>query len=88
MGGYKFDMNHIHETQIEELFLSHFKRNDINHNHIVNNAIKIFFPDRVLKSIVNDDEPILKNFNINKLLKKELFILIMPRLHFKDFIME
>ena len=79
LGGYKLDINLIQEKQIEELFLTLFKRNDINHNHIINNAIKIFYSDHVLKSIINDKAPILKNFNIQKLLRKELFILIMQK---------
>ena len=82
LGSYKLNMNLINDKQSKELFLSLFKRNDINHNHIFHNAIKIISFERNLdeiKSIINTNTSLITNFTIQKLLREELFNLILQK---------
>ena len=73
LGSYKLNINLINDKQSKELFLSLFKRNDINHNHIFHNAIKVISFERnfdQIKSLINTNTSILKNLTIQKLLKE------------------
>ena len=82
LGGYKFNKNLIRDKQSKELFLFLFKRNDINHNHIFHNAIKIISSEKNLdeiKSLINTNTLVLINPIIQKLLREELFNLILQK---------
>ena len=63
LGSYKLNTNLINDKQSKELFLFLFKRNDISHNHIFPNAIKIIFFEinfDKIKSEINKNTSILK----------------------------
>ena len=79
------------ESNLKELFLFLFKRNDVDHKDLFFNA-KLFLIEeenfRAISKIVNSNSPILKNLVILNLLEDELFLLILQKALIVDILLE
>ena len=79
------------ESNLKELFLFLFKRNDVDHKDLFFNA-KLFLIEeenfREISKIVNSSSSILKNLVILNLLEDELFLLILQKALIVDILLE
>ena len=79
------------ESNLKELFLFLFKRNDVDHKDLFFNA-KLFLIEeenfREISKIVNSNSSILKNLVILNLLEDELFLLILQKALIVDILLE
>ena len=80
---FKFDNElNNNKTNFKKLVLLLFKKNNIDHKHIFNCAKSALFIDidnNQIKKTVNSDSSLLLNQTIQKLLKEELFHLILQK---------
>ena len=76
---------------IKELVLFLYRKNNINHNEIFHNAkLLIFFNENQnkIEAIVNSDKFLLKNKIVQKLLKEEVFLLMLQKSFIRDKLLE
>ena len=66
---------------LKDLFLILYKRNDVDHNDIFENANNVLFSEKNYKEILKDEPklPLLENINIKNLIKEDLFLLMMQK---------
>ena len=69
------------QQNFKDLFLILYKRNDVDHNDIFENANNVLFSEKNYKEILKDEPklPLLKNINIKNLIKEDLFLLMMQK---------
>ena len=70
------------EQDFKNLFLILYKRNDIDHDDIFNTAKSVLFNKKNYKQILDTEDQIeflLENENVKKLIKEDLFLLIMQK---------
>ncbi len=78
-------------TNLKNLFLFLFKRNDINHTDISRNAKLLLFiggKKNQIQQIINSNTSLLKNKIIQNLSKEELLLLMLQKSLIKDILME
>ena len=76
-------------SNIEEIILLLFKRNDINHKDIFRSAKTfLFLEENILNQIIDSGESLLKNKVIQSLIKNELFTLMLQKTLIADQIIE
>ena len=74
-------LNEKDQYDFKNLFSLLYKRNDVDHNDLFKNAKNILFNEKSYNEITKEKLklPILKNKNIQNLLKEELFLLMMQK---------
>jgi len=92
LGLYKVDHNsEADKTNFKKLILLLFKKNDIKPIHLAKNARLLLLSDnesRNLLKIINSESSLLSNEVVKKLLKEELFYLILQKSLFADIFWE
>ena len=85
------NLNENNNRDLKNLFLFLFKKNNINHDDIFNNAKKIIFIDEnynKIEHIINSEPFLLNNKMIQNLLKEEIFLLILQKSRIRDKFLE
>ena len=84
------ELNNIDNVFLKKLFLFFYKRNDIDHGYIFSNAKQLIFLNFNLKKLENkiEEDNLLENEVIKKLIKDELFILMLKKSLIKDIFLE
>jgi len=69
------------QQDFKDLFIILYKRNDVDHNDIFSNAKNVLFGEKNYKEILKEESkpPLLENINIKKLIKEDLFLLMMQK---------
>ena len=84
------NLNKINNHILKKIFLFLFKRNDIEHNNIFTNAKSVLLVDEENFKLnkLSNLKYLLEEKNIQRLLKKELFLLMLRKTLFKDTLFE
>ena len=69
------------QQDFKDLFIILYKRNDVDHNDIFENANNVLLSEKNYKEILKDEPklPLLENINIKNLIKEDLFLLMMQK---------
>ena len=85
------NLNETNSKKIRDLILFLLKKNNLNHNEIFHNAKLLLFIDdqkNKIEQIINSNFSLLKDQTILKLIKEEIFILILQKSFIRDKFLE